>query len=321
MNQKISDIATKIDDIPSILAKHLADVMTTLPATPTDPHLLSSGPKIVVPPQLNRKDFPKVVHWTQGYYNSLRKATKAEEEAVESLGSDAPMPGSSKRSCKKSGQKGVSTLSCFIEDKNGEQIPEDTKDAARAKAKAFWVKLFNRGIAPPCHGEADINIQEGFQAHMENAFPWLRYCENHWKTDQIWRNHYSDWYRTKKNAEAKEKAEQEKAAREKAAREKAAAEGEVIDVDTDSPGSSQEVQEGSSKRPRVDDETSEPKRCRVEEVQSTPPSRPTATKKITPKRLRVCFMICITWTYISLTIFRRTYCTKSLGICAPGFLH
>ena len=68
--------------------------------------------------------------------------------------------------------------------------------------------------------------------------------------DQIWRNHYSDWYRTKKNAEAKEKA----------AREKAATEGEVIDVDTDSPGSSQEVQEGSSKRPRVDDKTSEPKR-------------------------------------------------------------
>ena len=96
-----------------------------------------------------------------------------------------------------------------------------------------------------------------------------------------------------------------------------ATEGKVIDVGADV-DNSQDNQEGSSKRPRVDDETnSEPKCRRVEEDQATPPSRPHPTK-ITPKRSRVFFILYITWPDVSLKVFRRTYCTKILDICTSG---
>ena len=167
-----------------------------------------------------------------------------------------------------------------MEDKNGAPIPESQKSAARAKAKGYWLKLFNNGIAPSSHGKADIDIKDSYIALMEDAFPWLHYCKNHWKCEQIWRNHYSYWYGNTLKLERKKAV-----AREKAAMEKAAAEGKIIDVDA-SDSNSQESQERSSKRPRVDEEMSETKHRRVDEVELTPPPRPAPTK-VTAKRARV----------------------------------
>ena len=282
MKNQLGVITAKIDDLPSTLAKYLSNIgttPTTLHATASaDPYPSISEPKLVVPPPLDPKDYPNVKHWTPKDYNAKRKKVKSEEEGGESLDANAPAPGTSKKSRKRpSGE--VSVLSCFMEDENGEQIPESTKSAARGKAKEFWIKLVRRGIAPSRHSEADIDIRDEYLAIMETSFPWLRYCDNHWKAHQIWRNNYSDWYNPKKG---KGKG-----------KDKEAAEGEVIDVDADA-GDSQDNQEGSSKRPRVDDEaSSEAKRRRVEEDKSTPPSRPVPTK-ITSKRLRVRSILYIT---------------------------
>lgn len=331
MNHQLGVITAKIDDLPSALAKHISNIgttPTTLPAAPAtpdapaDPHPFRSGPKFMVLPQLQPEDYPDVKHWTPREYNAKQKKVKSEEEGGEPLDPNAPAPGTSKKSRKRSGSDGeASILSSFMENEKGEQLPESTKSAARSKAKEFWLKLFKRGIAPSCHSDADIDIRDEYLAIMENAFPWLRYCDNHWKAHQIWRSYYPDWIVIQRGL-VKEKAEKEKAEKEKAAKEKAAPEGEVIDVDADV-DNSQDNQGGSSKRPRVDDETSsEPKRRRVEEDpleqdQATLPSRPRPTK-ITPKRSRVCFILYITWPDVSLTVFRRTYCTKILGICASG---
>lgn len=323
MNHQLGVITAKIDDLPSALAKHISNVgttPTTLPAAPAAPdapadlHPFRSGPTIEPPPQLKQKDFPHVKHWTPRDFGARRKGVKEEDE--DSLDIHGATSGSSTESSKQSGKKG-STSSCFMEDEEGEAIPKHTRDAARSKAKGFWIEILAKGIAPPSYGKAGINMKNEYITLMENAFPWLRYCENHWKSEQIWRNGYSDWY----PRALREKEEKEKAAKEKAAKE-TAPEGEVIDVDADV-NNSQDNQEGSSKRPRVDDETSsEPKRRRVEEDlleqdQATLPSRPRPTK-ITPKRSRVCFILYITWPDVSLTVFRRTYCTKILGICASG---
>ena len=291
MKNQLGVITAKIDDLPSTLAKYLSNVGTTpttlpaAPAAPANPHLFSSGPTIEPPPQLNRKDFPHVKHWTPRYFTSLRKGVKEEENEGSLDTHGATSAGSSKRSGKKE-----STSSCFMEDENGEPIPEHTRSAARSKAKGFWIEIFAKGIAPATYGKAGIDMRNQYISLMENTFPWLRYCENHWKADQIWRNGYPDWY---SRALIEQEKEKEKAAKEKAAKEKVAMEGEVIDVDADV-GDSQDNKEGSSKRPRVDDETnSEPKRRRVEEDQATPPSRPVPTK-ITPKRLRVRSILYIT---------------------------
>jgi hypothetical protein len=135
--------------------------------------------------------------------------------------------------------------------------------------------------APPSHREVDVDINTEYIVLMENAFPWLRLCENHWKSEQIWRNHYTGWLggaiRRAEKAKAKVKA--------KAAKEKAGTEGEVIDVDADA-DNGQSGREKLSKRPREDGEASEPKRRRVEEAEPAPPPRPAPTR-ITTGRLRV----------------------------------
>ena len=231
----------------------------------------------------------------------MRKGAKSEEDE-DSL-DNGLAPGTSMES-RKAGKK-IPVTSCFMEDENGMAIPETQKSAARAKAKSFWVKLFNKGEAPTSYSKASIDIQDEYIALMENNFPWLRYCEAHWKSAQIWRINYSDWLIT---------AEKDKAKREKAEKEKAAAEGKVIDVDADD--NSQDNQNVPSKRPQVDGETSDPKRPRIEEDKPTPPTRPAPTK-ITTKRARVRFMY-IAKSYALLTMFRRTCCTKILNICALG---
>ena len=255
MNQQLATITARLNDIPSDVAKYLANTKTPISVnsspSPSSLPEISQFPQL---PQLDHNDFPLVVHWNQELYNSKQKAKEDQSS------SDTNLPGTSTKSSKKSGKKvssagDSSTLSCWMEDENGQPIPEDDRSAARAKARSFWNKLFGKGIAPSCLGKADINIQDEYIALMEHAFPWLRYCKNHWKAKQLWSNNYSEWIKNAQKAAAKE----ETAAREKAAREKAEAEGEVIDVDA-SDESSQDIPGESSKLPRVDGETSEPKR-------------------------------------------------------------
>jgi len=279
MNHQLATIATGINNLPLNITESLADVRTS-PHSTSGPPYTEFKPRVSnLLPQLDRKNFQKVVHWEQGLYNRLRK--KANATGDEDSDVDDALP----KTLSKSGKK-VSTLSCYMEDENGAPISNSQKDAARAKAKGFWNKLWDRGQAPSSHGTVDVDTNESYIALLEDAFPWLRYCESHWKSEQIWRNHYTQWFQGREEKAAKEKAAKEKAAKEKAAKEKAAG-GEIIDVDANS-SDGQDSQEKSSKRPQVDGEASEPKRRRVEEDadESLPPPRPEPIK-ITTNRLRV----------------------------------
>ena len=105
---------------------------------------------------------------------------------------------------------------------------------------------------------------------MKKVFPWLRYCENHWKASMIWQNCLA-----LSNAI-------EEDARIKAAEKKAAAEGEVIDVDADDDvGQDGQEKPSNSKRPRIDGEASEPKRRRVQNDKPAPSPDPASTKATT----------------------------------------
>ena len=36
-------------------------------------------------------------------------------------------------------------------------------------------------------------VRKEFHTHMEARHPWLCLCDDHWKVDQIWSNHFSGW--------------------------------------------------------------------------------------------------------------------------------
>ena len=85
-----------------------------------------------------------------------------------------------------------------MEDENGHPISKSQQDAARYRARLFWNELLKRGKAPPTGQKVDLQVRDEFVFVMEENFLWLRYCENHWKCDQLWANHYPHWLSTQK---------------------------------------------------------------------------------------------------------------------------
>jgi len=270
MNQQLTAISTGINDLPSNIAKSLANIKTSPPVKPESPPS-DPEPKFPTLDQFDFRDYKEVVFWKQKQYLALRKKVGHKLEGNDK-DVDIPNPAINEGSFKS--KEKVSVLSCFMEDKNGVQISESEKSAAREKAKAFWLKLVGKGMGPLSYDRADIDIREEYIGLMEWSFPWLRFCEDHWKAKQIWRNNITTWTKSLGGSTGKQ-VEKEEA--------KAAIEGEVIDIDTDE-SDVQDGQEKPSKHPQVDGKTRERKRRRVEEDTTTPPPAPAT---ITTKRLRV----------------------------------
>ena len=232
MNQQLAAIATGFTELPANIAKSLADIMTSSPTT-MGPALLNPNSRVVPLPQLDQKKFKNITHWTLELYNSICKNKVKKEDEGES-GEDEPMPGTSSTSSGSSKEK-VSKLSIYMEDENGNPIPETQRNAACHKAKLFWNELLKKGKAPPSGGKVNLHIRDEFVFLMEESFPWLCYCENHWKADRVWINHYPNWYKgavdtkdTKVKTEAKARANVHA--------------GEVVHVDSNDAGV-QDVQE------------------------------------------------------------------------------
>lgn len=121
---------------------------------------------------------------------------------------------------------------------------------------------------------------------METNFECLRYCDNHWKVDQLWIGYYPSWLKTA----LRKQAEEAKKAAEEAAK---AAEAGVIDVDADSSNGNEDDDEiveatsadkGNKRAPPDGSETNKSKRPRVDEPDKSTPAPAT----VTTKRARVC---------------------------------
>jgi hypothetical protein len=90
-------------------------------------------------------------------------------------------------------EKEDSVLSCFLEDENGNVISESQRCAITSTAGSFWWWLLENDRAPKTFRCANFEVQNQWRTFMESSFECLRYCENHWKADQIWINYYSSW--------------------------------------------------------------------------------------------------------------------------------
>ena len=94
-------------------------------------------------PQLARKDFPEVKHWTAANYHSSRKAGK-------SGANDDPEIQEEKKG---------SILSCYMEDENGDQVSEATKKAARETARGYFNLLHDHNQLPSIWGNLSLDLK------------------------------------------------------------------------------------------------------------------------------------------------------------------
>lgn len=230
-----------------------------------------SSPGRTLLPQLDQNNF-KLKHWANTLYKKNRKeGAKAKLEAdMEDDGDDCndcnDADGDSKQKKSNERSKTESITASFMENEHGERVFEASGNAVCARAKKFFNLLWKERRAPQTFGDADIETVDEFIWIMENSFPFLRYCDNHWKSEQVFRSYYPGW---RSDLEKKAKA-------------KAAAQDVTIDVDADIVTEDNQPND-NGKRPQPDNnETKNPKRRRVDEPEPV---------KITNKRARVCSFI------------------------------
>jgi hypothetical protein len=113
-------------------------------------------------------------------------------------------------------------LSRFLEDKDGNLILEGQKRAILATAASFWQYLLDNKRAPKTFRKVNIEVKLQWQVLMESNYECLRYCDSHWKVDQIWINYYPSWLKTAKRKLAEE-----------GRKKKSKDVDDVIDIDTD----------------------------------------------------------------------------------------
>lgn len=229
------------------------------------------------PPQLLRDDFKLVKFWTESGYNKARRVGR--KGLPDNSGEDdLPEDDTGGRS-----KNRKSILSTYLEDKDGTPIPEGKRDAVRATARAFFEFILGNSRAPATWGIAAIDVRDELHYILETEFPFLRYCEGHWKAQRIATNSYSQWYG--KAMERVAAAEAKKA--------KELADAKVIDVDTDNENNSKTL-----KRPR-DDEDNAPgpskRHCHAENP-PIPGPRPRPTL-VNSQRPKVCNSFYIAYTH------------------------
>ena len=218
-------------------------IYPTTPPTPTGTSKVPlSAPVSTLPallPQLDHAMYGSVMHWDEGKYQDIRKGGK----------------GSGEDDLKKE-LKG-SVLSCYMEDENGNKVPENTRKAIRKRAKGLFNQLLQGGVAPATWGGVPLDVQHQLIFQLESEFPFLRLCANHWKSMMVATNSYSQWYRLACSR-----------------RVAAGAKGKAKDVDlVDADG------QESFKQPQVEENDTRPsKRTRLEEPKPIAPSRPPPTQ-------------------------------------------
>ena len=185
--QKVDALASRLNNPPNITATPSGSSS----ASGSDPGAISQDELILMLaraerlPPLDQTDFPNHKHWLPTLYRQLRKGgTKAEvsDDSLLDLGLGTSSSGKKVKS--------PPILSCFLEDKDGNPIPETERKEILSTAKGYWEYLFRRNKAPETSRKKTIDITIQWRTLMESNFSCFRYCDNHWKSEQLWINYY-----------------------------------------------------------------------------------------------------------------------------------
>ncbi|KAF9780409.1 hypothetical protein BJ322DRAFT_1023692 [Thelephora terrestris] len=203
-------------------------------------------------PQLDRALYPSVRLWDQDQYQGNCKGGRrgGEDDHEE--------------------KPRGSILSSYMEDENGEDVPESTRKAVCKMARGLFQLLLTHKKAPTTWGSVPLDTQTELIFRLETQYPFLRLCANHWKADMVATNSYSQWYL---RAVGRDAANNARKTTQIAI--KVESNIEVIDIDDDDTGD----ENGSSKRPQAkDNNTRASKHPRVKKTKSPPRTRPRPTK-------------------------------------------
>lgn len=87
------------------------------------------------------------------------------------------------------------TIHAFLEALSGRLIHFTRKWSMWLAAHGFWNEHIPKDLdtMPQNFSQTGTTLRKGFRKAMEKDFPELHLCNDHWKTDQIWKLNYHSW--------------------------------------------------------------------------------------------------------------------------------
>lgn len=188
-NKKLDEIGEQVHSLTAGF-KELSKTVTSAlenahPSSPDGAHSTFKAAKHL--DRLDQKDFQAVWYWDREPWSKLRGG-KAEVKP------DDPV------------------LTIFLEDANGKPVPKQEMQAVRNHANGYFVGLWDTERAPSSWKYAPLDVRVDFVRKLEEEFEFLRYCDRHWKSEQIFMNYYPQFLKSRKKpglSKRKERADSE----------------------------------------------------------------------------------------------------------------
>jgi hypothetical protein len=140
---------------------------------------------IPLPSQLNRAMYPKVWFWTKQEWRDFEASRKDSSDLVVT---------SSVRGAIRAAM-GKNVWVQYVKHADGKMVDGGMATEIRDQARKIWRGLWSQGLAPRTWGAATHEVEDAFIHSMEERFPVLQFCDNHWKAQAIATANYSQWYK------------------------------------------------------------------------------------------------------------------------------
>ena len=174
-SRKLDQLSEQIVTLTSSFAefsKSVSSALEDIKSHGSDTNSIFTYSKLL--PCLDRTGFESIPYWNRGPWSEVRnrKTTVDTEDPV---------------------------LVLFCEDENGHVVSKDELKALHNTVRVYFEFLWTKKVAPPCWGDAPLDLRIDFVRKMEEEYKWLRYCDRHWKSEQLFMNYYPQWYKSKTN--------------------------------------------------------------------------------------------------------------------------
>jgi len=138
----------------------------------------------VVP--LNQEDYPNVRFWFKRHWTEFLN-----DQLI-----DTTLPAGTQGRGRTRASQNVNVAMRYVELEDGKAIDGDRASEIRKFARAIWVSLGKRGLAPAKWGQADVETRKEYCREMNLRFAELRFCDLDWKSEQVATDNYPSWYTT-----------------------------------------------------------------------------------------------------------------------------
>ncbi|KAJ3508500.1 hypothetical protein NLJ89_g5716 [Agrocybe chaxingu] len=151
-------------------------------------------------PKPRQEDYPNVKFFTRRKYNAFIKEKKAAEAVVD------PDRGLSRRGGARLAQTGENVTTDYVEYEDGTIVSGKTAEGLRQHIRAVFRQLLKdkkENKLPKVWSEVSVMDRRYILHEVYAEYPYVSFCEDHWKADYLVSRVLSQWHNTLRRAKAR----------------------------------------------------------------------------------------------------------------------